>query len=38
MEDLVKIEIVEKLDSPSKRAIVVIIIPGMKKIPSEIKI
>ena len=38
IESSVKIEIVEKEDDPIKRAIVVIVVPGMRKTPSSIKI
>src|SRR5690606_15022864 len=38
IESSVKVEIVEKEDDPIKRAIVVIIVPGMRKTPSKIKI
>jgi hypothetical protein len=38
IESSVKVEIVEKENDPIKRAIVVIVVPGMRKTPSIIKI
>lgn len=38
IESSVKVEIVEKENDPIKRAVVVIVVPGMKKTPSNIKI
>lgn len=38
IESCVKVEIVEKENDPIKRAIVVIVVPGMRKTPSSIKI
>lgn len=38
IEDSVKVEIIEKENDPIKRAVVVIIVPGMKKTPSNVKI
>ena len=38
IESSVKIEIVEKENDPIKRAIVVLVVPGMRKTPSKIKI
>jgi hypothetical protein len=38
IESSVKIEIVEKENDPVKRAIVVIVVPGMRKTPSNVKI
>lgn len=38
IENSVKVEIVEKENDPVKRAIVVIVVPGMRKTPSNVKI
>jgi hypothetical protein len=38
IEDSVKVEIIEKENDPIKRAVVVMIVPGMKKTPSNVKI
>jgi len=38
IESCVKVEIIEKDNDPIKRAVVVIVVPGMRKTPSNVKI